>query len=142
MIKIEFNEPNTKTCDCCGQEVVSLTRYVHKDDYAFAVYYLNFTRGHSPKVAHGLIGLGQWGEDADPKDRLAFPFKVWTNESHYQVGLVDAEESPWSHVTFLGQILNRNEGLKHEWINDVFHITDHIVADDKIVNDYFTKICE
>ena len=139
MIEIEFNQPNTKTCGCCGQEVVSLTRYVHKDDCAFAVYYINFTRGHSPKIAHGLIGLGEWGDGAEPSDRLAFPFKIWTNETQYQVGLVDAEESPWSHVTFLGQILNRNEGLKHEWIKDVFHITDHIVAEDKVVMDFFTK---
>jgi len=139
MIEIEFNEPNIKICDCCGQEIVSLTRYVHKDEFAFAVYYINFTRGHSPKVAHGLIGLGEWGEDAEPKGRLAFPFKIWTNEANYQVGLVDAEESPWSHVTFLGQILNRNEALKHEWIKEVFHITDHIVAEDKVVIDFFAK---
>ena len=78
------------------------------------------------------------GDEAKPKDRLAFPFKFWTNETHYRVGLVDAEESPWSHVTFLRQILDRNEGLKHEWIRDVFHITDHIVAEDKVVTEFFT----
>jgi hypothetical protein len=139
MIEIEFEEPNIEKCDCCGREIVRLTRFVHQDENAFAVYYINFTRGHSPKVAYGLIGLGEWGEDAEPKDRLAFPFKIWTNESHYQVGLADAEESPWSHVTFLGQILNRDQGLKHKWIKDVFHITDHIVAEDKIVINYFNE---
>ena len=139
MIAIEFEEPQIKLCECCGQEVVTLTRFVHQDDNAFAIYHIKFTRGHSPKVAYGLIGLGEWGDDAQPKDRIAFPFRIWTNEINYQVGLVDAEESPWSQVTYLGQILNRDEGLKHEWIKDVFHITDHIVLDDKIVIAYFTK---
>ena len=139
MIEIEFEELQIKICDCCGQEIVTLTRFVHQDDSAFAIYYVKFTRGHSPKVAYGLIGLGEWGDEAEPKDRLAFPFRIWTNETNYQVGLVDADESPLSHVTYLGQILNRDEGLKHEWIKDVFHITDHIVTDDKIVIDYFTK---
>jgi hypothetical protein len=142
MIEIEFEEPKIEKCDCCGQEIVRLTRFVHKNDNAFAVYYIKFTRGHFPNVAYGIIGLGEWGEGSEPKDRVAFTFKIWTNESHYQVGLVDAEESPWSYVTFLGQILNRDEGLKHKWIKDVFHITDHIVAEDKIVVDYFTKSVE
>jgi hypothetical protein len=53
------------------------------------------------------------------------------------VGLVDAKESPWSHATFLGQILDREEALKHSWVKEVFHITDHIVAEDKMVIDYF-----
>jgi hypothetical protein len=93
-------------------------------------------------VAYGLVGLGEWGEAGEPKDRLAFPFKIWTKESRYQVTLVDAEESPWGHVTYLGQILNRHEGLKHEWVKDVFHVTDHIVAVDEIVIDYFTDNSE
>ncbi len=137
MIELEFNEPDSKICDCCGQPIVSLTRYVYKDDFAFAVYYLNFTKGHSPKVAHGLIGLGAWGEDDGPNDRLAFPFKIWTTGIHYQVGLVDAEDSPWNHVTFLGQILNRDQGLQHEWIQEVFEITDCIVAKDEVLKDFF-----
>ncbi len=138
MIEIEFNAPSTKTCDCCGQEVVSLTRYVHKDGNAFAVYFISFTRGHLPKVAHGIIGLGEWEDGTGPGDRLAFPFKIWTKGIHYQVGVVDAEESGWRHTTILGRILNRNEALQHSWIKEVFHITDHIVAEDKIVVDYFT----
>jgi hypothetical protein len=142
MIEIEFNEPNIKTCECCGQEIVTLTRFVHKDDYAFAVYYISFTRGHSPKVAYGLIGLGQWGDDAEPKDRIAFPFRIWTNESHYQVGLLDSDDSTWNHITFLGRLLDRDEALKHEWVKDVFHITDHIVAEDKIVIDFFAETGE
>jgi len=139
MIEIEFEDPKIENCDCCGQEVVSLTRFVKNDGYAYGVYFAKFTRGHSDKVVHGLIGLGKWGDDAEPKDRLAFPFRIGTNETNYQVGLLDAKDSDWSHVTFLGQILDREEALKHEWVKEVFHITDHIVMEDKIVIDYLSK---
>jgi hypothetical protein len=136
MIEIEFEEPKIFKCDCCGHESVTLTRFVHKDNEAFAVYYAKFTRDHPEKKVFGLIGLGKWGDEAQPKDRIAFPFVIWTNELNYQVGLVDANESPWCDVTFLGPILDREDALKHPWINDVFHITDHMVKEDKMIIDY------
>lgn len=137
MIDIEFEDPQVAYCECCGKEIVRLTRFVYQDGDAFAVYYLLFTRGHTPKVADGIISLGEWGEGSGPDQRLAFPFRIWTNDLNYQVGLVDAEASPWCDVTFLGRIVNRDEALQHEWVQDVFHITDHIVADDTIVVDFF-----
>ena len=70
MIEIEFEEPSIKKCDCCGQQVVTLTRFVHKDGDAFAVYYANFTRGHTDKVVNGIIGLGEWGDNAKPADNF------------------------------------------------------------------------
>ncbi|AMP04188.1 hypothetical protein CPter91_1815 [Collimonas pratensis] len=41
-------------------------------------------------------------------------------------------------MTFLGRILDRTEALAHEWINDVFHITDHMIEDDKEIVEYFS----
>lgn len=139
MIEIEFEEPVLDNCECCGKEIVRLTRFVYQDDDAFAVYYAKFTKGHSDKVVNGIIGLGEWGENGQPEDRLAFPFLIWIDETDYNVGLVNADESPWSHVTNLGRILDRDEALKHPWIKDVFHITDHMVEDDKLIADYFLE---
>ena len=85
----------------------------------------------------GLIGLGEWGDGGEPENRLAFPFQIWTNESNFKVGLIDAKDSPWSDVSFLGRILDRAEALKHDWIKDVFHITDHMVTDDAEITKYF-----
>lgn len=139
MLEIEFEEPTIELCECCGAETTRLTRFVYQDDDAFAVYYAKFTRGHDKKVVYGLIGLGKWGEGAEPEDRLAFPFRIWTNDEYYQVGLVDREESPWSDATYLGRILDREEALTHPWVKDVFHITDHIVVDDKLITEYFEQ---
>jgi|TARA_B110000967_G_scaffold7551_1_gene7578 hypothetical protein len=136
MIKIEFNKPDSFECECCGNESISLTRFVYNDGNAHAVYYAKYTPGHDDKVVTGIIGLGDWGDDAKPENRTAFPFRIWTNEENYQVGLIDKNESPWSDVELLGKVLDRKESLEHEWVKEVFHITDHIVAEDKEVIKY------
>ncbi|WP_041741048.1 hypothetical protein [Collimonas fungivorans] len=139
MLRIEFEEPTESVCNCCQNAIVRLTRFVYKDDDAFAVYYAQYTHGHSEKRLIGIISLGEWGSDeVGAEARLAFPFQIWMNGDNFQVGLVDARDSPWSHVTFLGRILDRTEALAHEWINDVFHITDHMVEDDKEIVEYFS----
>lgn len=136
MITIEFENPIVDKCDCCGEEMVHLTRFVHQDNNAFAVYYAKFTKTHDDKVVYGLISRGGWGEGTGSDDRTAFSFRIWSKDDNYQVGLTDKEESPWSDAEFLGQILDRKEALKHPWLKEVFHITDHIVADDKIIVEY------
>lgn len=43
------------------------------------------------------------------------PFQIWLNGDNFQVGLVDAADSPWRE----------------------FHITDHMVAEDAEVLKFF-----
>lgn len=138
MLRIEFEEPTETRCVCCGNTTARFTRFVYQDDNAFAVYYAQYTRGHAGGDVNGLIGLGAWGEGAEPKDRVAFAVKIWTNEARYQVGLVDAAESPWSEATFLGRILNRDEALHHPRVKGAFHITDHMVTEDRAIVEYFS----
>lgn len=137
MIEIEFEEPTESRCECCGNTTVRLTRFVYQDGDAYAVYYAQFTRQHEDQRISGLVSLGAWGDGALEQDRLAFPFQIWTTESDFQVGLVNAEDSPWAHVTFMGRLLDRDEALKHPWIGEVFHITDHMVTDDMKIREYF-----
>ena len=138
MLRSEFEASTESVCECCQNTTVKLTRFVYQDDNAFAVYYAQFTPGHDAKRLSGIIGLGEWGNDElGPESRLAFPFQIWLNGDNFQVGLVDAADSPWREVTFLGRILNREEALGHKWLDDVFHITDHIVTEDPDVVKFF-----
>lgn len=138
MIEIEFEEPVLEICECCGNTTIRLTRFVYQDNSAFAVYYAKFTESHKERKLSGLIGLGEWGDDeVGPESRVAFPFQIWTAGEKYQVGLVNAEDSPWRHVSIMGRILSREEALSHAWLKDVFHITDHMVTDDEIIVNYF-----
>lgn len=140
MLRIEFERPEQSVCECCGKTTTRLTRFVYKNDDAYAVYYAIFTPQHPEKVLRGIVSLGEWGDDnVGPEGRLAFPFEIRVMGDRFQVGMVDADASPWSHVTFLGRILNREEALKHAWISEVFHVTDHMVTDDEEVVRYFDQ---
>ena len=137
MIEIEFEKPEIEICECCGKETFKLTRFVYKDEDAFAIYYIKFTKDHDEKIATGIISIGDWDTDEVPRNRFSFPFKIGMKENNFQIGLIDRDECPWNNE-LLDKILDRNEALKHPWINEVFYITDHILADDKVVIDYFS----
>jgi len=137
VITIEFEAPTQSACECCGNVTLRLTRFVYRNGDAHAVYYAQYTAGHGEKRLSGLVSIGEWGEKGTPEERVAFPFQIWTDEGNFKVGLVNAADSPWSHVTFLGRLLNREEALKHEWIDEVFHITNHMVTDDSEITKCF-----
>ena len=137
MIEVEFEEPNIEVCDCCGNKTIKLTRFVYNNDSAFAIYYAKFTEGHDKSVT-GIISIGNWGTDDESNNRFAFPFRIWTNENTYQVGLIDKADSYWQQP-LLGIILDRDEALNHPWIKDVFHITDHIVTDDGAIIEFLSQ---
>ncbi|MBO9635198.1 MAG: hypothetical protein J7578_18960 [Chitinophagaceae bacterium] len=138
MLNIEFEEPTIEKCSCCGCDIIILTRFVYNENGAYAVYYAKFEKGHGNKIVNGLISLGNWYEGSEPEHRVAFPFRIWLKENDFQIGLTDREESPWAEVAYLGRILDREDALQHPWLAEVFHITDHIVANDKPVVEYFS----
>jgi len=84
MINIEFETPTESICECCGNVTVRLTRFVYRNGDAHAVYYAQYTSGHSEKRLSGLIGIGEWGEMGTPEERIAFPFQIWTDEKKLQ----------------------------------------------------------
>jgi hypothetical protein len=137
MITVEFEAPTQSRCECCGSVTVRLTRFVYRDGDAYAVYYAQYTEGHDEKRVSGLVSLGEWGDAATPEERLAFPLQIWMDADNFQVGLVSPADSPWSDVTFLGRILNRDEALGHERIGEVFDISDRMVTDDPEITKYF-----
>jgi hypothetical protein len=62
---------------------------------------------------------------------------IRSKESQYEVGLVNAVDSPWAKVDLLGRILNRDEALEHPWVRDAFCVTDHMVAEDPAIVQFF-----
>jgi hypothetical protein len=140
MLTIEFSEPTSKTCECCGGVTRSLTRFVYEDGDAYAIYYARFGVTHEPRIVEAVVSIGQWEEGSGPWDRVAFPFRVRSAESEYQVTVVDSDESPWKGVTLLGRMLDRAEALRHERLREVFHISDHMVRDDQPLRDYLNGL--
>lgn len=137
MIEIEFNEPFRSVCKCCGETTTALTRFVNRDQNAYAIYYAFFSEGHPERGLVGLVSLGEWGTEDVPKNRFAFGFEMWTTQDQYQIGLVDAQTTPWGRAKIVGQKLSREEALEHPWLDEVFHITDHIAEEDSEVRAFF-----
>jgi hypothetical protein len=52
------------------------------------------------------------------------------------VEVLDAAQSPWFEAKIIGRTLNRAEALKHPLLPEVFHITDHMVVEDKPLKAY------
>jgi hypothetical protein len=87
-------------------------------------------------VVQAVVSIGGWGEGTGPRDRIAFALRLWSEEGQYQVAVLDAAESPWGGVEFLGRMLDRPEALEHERLHEVFHISDHMVRDDTTLRNY------
>lgn len=132
----EFEEPTSATCECCGGMTTALTRFVYEDGNAYAIYYARFGLRHEPRHVEAVVSIGEWGEGSGPWDRVAFPLRVRATDRGYQVKVVDAGESPWQGVELLGRMLDRAEALQHERLQEVFHISDHMVWDDVPLREY------
>ena len=136
MLTFGLEEPTSSKCECCGGGTTSLTRFVYEDGNAYAIYYARFGLDHDPRVVEVVVSVGEWGEDSGPWDRVAFSLRLRATEGEYQVTVVDAAESPWEGVELLGRILDRADALQHERLDEIFHITDHMVRDDVPLRDY------
>ncbi|WP_019882253.1 MULTISPECIES: hypothetical protein [unclassified Methylophilus] len=137
MLNIEFEPENqSELCKCCGGLTTSLTRFVYNDDDAYAVYYAKFSNNHPERVVVATVSLGEWGEGSTPAQRVAFAFELRNSENEYQVGLIDAQFSPWHEAKTIGRTLNRDEALAHPLLKEAFHVTDHMVTDDEPIREY------
>ena len=136
MIKIDFPEPYTRYCLCCGNTTFILTRFVDKDGSARALYYAKYTVGHSDKVVNLIIGIGDWSDGAKLKNRTAFPISIWKNDGEYIIHLINKANTPWFRVDYLGRILDREESEKHKLLEEVMEITSNILSKDKKIIEY------
>lgn len=129
MISLELNDEKSSVCDCCNGTTTTLSRWVYKDDNAFALYLARFSDNHTDRSIALLVSVGGWGTD-DPSGRFSVALEMRVLENGPAVMVVDAATSPWADEAFLGQMLDRPTALAHPAIKDVFAITDRMVLDD------------
>jgi len=119
-----------------GESRTRLTRFVYRDDDAYAIYYAMFSDNHVDQIVKMLVSMGEWGEDSDPNQRKAFALDLRVGADQYEIMVTDASESPWHNPRVLGRILDRQEALRDPLIEEVFHITDNVVEEDEPLKRY------
>lgn len=141
MIKIEFEEPNYSTCECCGNKVTWLTRFVYNDNDAFAFYYASFTEHSGVKEVKCMINICEWDapESEGYTKATGFPLLLWIDEKEQgNISLLDKTDVPWESI-LKGEILDREDALKSPYKEEIFHITNHIFWEDKEIMDFLTS---
>ena len=142
-VALEIEEGNPiepVKCECCGGRTTTVTRFVHKDGSAHAIYYARVSDNHPERVASILVGLGKWGDGTTDADRRSFFIEMRRGPDGFDVRVVDAAASPWPNAKLLGRTLDRHEALGDPLLHEVFHITDHMVADDAFIREYFKRL--
>jgi hypothetical protein len=135
MLRIAFGKATESACACCGGTTTSLTRFVYRDDDAFAVYVAAFSTNHPDQAVVVVVSLGEWGDGGTPERRRAFAMRI-TRSDHYEVMVTNAAECPWHEAEVLGRVLDREEALADPWLKDAFQVSDLIVVEDLHVKDY------
>lgn len=137
-LSIEFEEPYYIPCDCCGENIVRLTRFVYKGDDAFAYYYAEFQPHLQEKRVNCLVVICEFEGDEISK-KIGFPLVLWENEEGFITTLLNADETPWYPIDDV-EFLDREQSLQHHYKSDIFRITDEILKSDREVINFFEKI--
>ena len=136
MYRIECEPASHAECACCGNTVTNLTRFVRRDGNDEAAYLARFTLVHEPPWVDVLVGIGPWGEGTGPADREAFFLRIWLQEQVPTISFFDHAESPWTDSALMGMPLSREEALASARKNDVFELTNQMLAQDPEIIDW------
>ncbi|MGZ5096090.1 MAG: hypothetical protein ACXWCH_33690 [Burkholderiales bacterium] len=138
MLTVECSPPRqTAPCECCGCRTTTLRGFVYQDGAPHALYYAKFSHDHPQRIVSATVSVGHFEEDALPEERTAFALEIRANERNFIVSVVDAEASPWRNEELIGKTLDRQDALAHSRIQDVFEVSDLMVAEDQSIVNYF-----
>jgi hypothetical protein len=137
--EIELSAPRSSRCDCCDGLSVRLTRFVHRDGDAFAVYFASYSNNHPETELAMLIVLGEWGDESDASQRAGFYCRVRPSGESYEVMLGDAADSPWKDADLVGQKLSRAEAIRHPWKATAFEVLDEAFEQDPSLHGFMER---
>ncbi|HMT18484.1 MAG TPA: hypothetical protein PKD20_03145 [Candidatus Saccharibacteria bacterium] len=105
-------------------------RFILDRGEAFTVAFLEAHRHNNKPEVYFTCILGSWDDENDQNDHVTFACRYGevVGQSELACTLTDV---PNSFVNSLsGQKLTRTEGLKHEKINEFWHVVDYLLESD------------
>lgn len=137
--EVEFSEPTTSLCECCGGLTVRLTRFVYRSGDAFAIYYAAYSNNDAHEEIAMLVSLGEWGEGSVASERAAFYCRVRPTAESYEVMLGDAAESAWGTADIVGDKLAREQARQHPWKATAFEVLDEAFLQDRSLRGFLHR---
>jgi hypothetical protein len=129
-LEVEYDEPLTIECACCGAPETRLTRFVKRHGDAYAVYLVRYTENHEAHQAYAMISMGTWWVDSVPPDRVAFALRITASADEHQLQVIDANQLAWHKSEILGRKLDRDQALAHSWLSEVYQLFDYMMDHD------------
>ena len=114
-----------------------LTRFVSRQGNAWAIYKAILPDGAHRRRVDIIIAFGDWDEAASPRQRVTFALQMWADETMINVSIVDGELA-WK-PTFLRRLMQREEALRHPWLQHAYDLSDQIALRDAAIVAYLDK---
>lgn len=129
-------ESSASTCKCCGLESNTGQGFVYRDGGAHAIYYVGWSNKHPKKKLAFALAIGKWEVGSSSDDRTCFGLEAYEGQDSILFRVIDPEESPWPSTPLMGEMITRNEGLRHRLLEEVFVIAEKIARDHTAVREY------
>jgi hypothetical protein len=128
-----------QTCDHCGRVFHVIRGHAYDNPtqapaHVVGIYMVGLHTCNGPKLAHLAIAVR--APEPAAESRHAVALTAWASETDYEMAVVDGEASPWRGEAYLGRLMDREEALGSDAIRLVFHVADHVVADNPEVYQY------
>jgi hypothetical protein len=127
VIRIEPDERvKQDRCARCGGTMSLVLGFIYEDDVPHGIYYIDWCEGdHDVRAGFFIISRGDYrDETSSGKDRLAFAIEARCS------GMALADTPIRDRPDFLGRFVPRDEALAMPSIRELWHIADHICAED------------
>ncbi len=125
-----------RVCPRCKSKYLYLQRFVLDRGDAFAVCSIEAHRHNDAPEIYLTCTLGGEWEDDNPSNNVTFACRYGEVEGHkdYACTLLDVPTD--FAASFAGKKLTRKEGLKHEKINEFWHVIDFLIESDLTIHDF------
>lgn len=134
---IELGEDSTTSvCKCCNEKSCTGHGFVYKNNDAFAVYYVAWSKAHYPKKVTFALAIGLWDEQSTSKDRTCIGFEAYESESDILFRVIEPDESPWPKTDLMGEMLEKSEAMGSSLLQEAFVIAEEVVRNHPSVNAY------
>jgi len=121
-LKIEEDGRSTGTCECCGNQTISVSGFISDQNQSLAAYFVAYTNGQPEHGAEFTFVVGNWSEGAMAHDRFVivlhhFPERGFMIDS-------DIAEKKANLRELASNFLSRDDIFGSEFAEPLFKMVD------------------